>query len=195
MANSPACGTCDTFEWLVLMDVLSFEDLEFTVLGGPLASSMFGMPQSGLLKFRLASGKRFFLMPDGNALSDPRFRSTDIVCLYASMPLVKEDVLIAQAQRFNALVRQGIRACLLYRRKVGKLGQALEKCTGAAVRIEWEKPSMHAEQWRSGLMLSPGWKKRIREHVTRLVANYMHTCAPSGDALAQRPCLKEGKGV
>ncbi|WP_152640504.1 hypothetical protein [Xanthomonas sp. MUS 060] len=61
MAISPACGSCDTFEWLALMDVLGcFEDIEFTALCGQLTPLMLGMPQTGLLKFSLASGNRFF---------------------------------------------------------------------------------------------------------------------------------------
>ncbi|WP_045770524.1 hypothetical protein [Xanthomonas albilineans] len=191
MAISPACGSCDTFEWLALMDVLGFEDFEFTVLCGQLTPLMLDMPQPGLLKFSLASGKRFFLICDVDAQSDPCFRPTDIVCLYSSMPLVAGDVFIAQAERFNALVRQGLRTCLLYRCEGGALGQALEECTCAAVRIEWETPYMHAEEQRSGLMLSSGWRTGISEHAASLIANYMHTRARSGDALAQRSCLDE----
>ncbi|WP_152624899.1 hypothetical protein [Xanthomonas sp. GPE 39] len=191
MAISPECGSRDTFEWLALMDVLGFEDFEFTALCGQLTPLMLGLPQTGLLKFSLASGNRFFLIGDGDAQSDPCFRSSDIACFYSSMPLVAGDVLIARAEHFNALVRQGVRTCLLYRCEGQALGRELEECTDAAVRIEWETPYMHAEEQRSGLILSSGWREGIREHAVNLIANYMHTCARSGDALTHRPCLEE----
>ncbi|PPT86791.1 hypothetical protein XthCFBP4691_15805 [Xanthomonas theicola] len=186
-------GICDVFEWLAVMDVISFEDFEFAAVLHLLVPQVFGIAHSCLREFRLASDKRFFLIHGSDAGGHVRFCAADIACIYSSTPLLPGAALDDAARCFSAVAGQGARTCLLYTCEGTALGRSLAEKSGAAACIEWMALGPNAKrQWRSGLILSSNWREGVSGHAIKTISNYMQTHARSGRASA--PEDLRGKG-
>ena len=89
MTHDIAPLTCigDAFEWLVLMEILCFEEFECMLALSQLVPHVFGAQHSCQREFRLPGDLRFFLIHGRDAENRQRFRATDIVCIRSSIPL------------------------------------------------------------------------------------------------------------
>ncbi|OAX54199.1 hypothetical protein A6R73_04490 [Xanthomonas translucens pv. poae] len=172
--------TCidDAFEWLVLMEILCFEEFECMPALSQLVPHVFGVHHSCRREFRLPGDVRFFLIHGRDAGNRQRFRATDIVCIHSSIPLVRGAMSREAANRFDAVARQGGRICLLYTCDDSILGRTFAQTVGASAHLEWETPGMDASRsLSSGLILSENWKEGIGLHAASTIANFMQTRA------------------
>ncbi|KTF40893.1 hypothetical protein ATB53_06040 [Xanthomonas translucens] len=177
---APLTCTCigDAFEWLVLMDILCFEEFECMPALSQLVPHVFEAHHSCQREFRLPGGSRFFLIHGCDAGNRQWFRATDIVCIHSSIPLVPGAVSREAANRFDAVARQGGRICLLYTWDDSTLGPTFAQTVAASAHLQWETPGMDvAQSLSSGLILSENWKEGIGRHAARTIANFMQTRA------------------
>ncbi len=177
MISFPTVETADVFEWLALVEALSFEDLDFIALSSePMDKVLLG-GQRSVQEFKaIDGGKRLFVMPEACEPLAASMRANDIACIHTTHPLVPAASLIDAGCVFSQLAHRGLRVCLLYRcgpRDAHRCSEAIETSQWA----EWTTP--HAERPScSGLMFSKHWRKGVSAHAARVIGNYMNTLAP-----------------
>lgn len=167
----------DVFEWLALMEAVSFEDFDFASFCNESVERVLGEQPEVCPEFRSIGGEKRLLLVSSSAFRPATVLTEhDIACVRAPC-LAGESLALHEAeQAFRELAARGLRVCLLYR-ACGDVPLLLPEVAAVAHSIEWPTPRREPQSY-SGVVFSGHWHDGVLPHTAKVLSSFMSTLPP-----------------
>lgn len=177
MTFPAAVELADVFEWLALMEAVSFEDFDFASFCNESVERVLAEQPEVCQEFRSIGGnKRLLLVPSSAFRPATVLTGRDIACVRAPHLADESSAFLEAEHAFRELAARGLRVCLLYR-ACGAVPLQLPRFVAVAHRIEWQAPRCEPQSC-SGVVFSEHWHADVPQHTAKILSNFMSTLPP-----------------